>query len=145
VKATRTVVEMALVNARQRKLGFQAQNRCIEVIALTEKKIRGQEAGLLLKAHDLNRRHPDRGADRHHEKDTATIAELGLTKQQNRDFKDMAPVPDEIIHQVVEAANAEGKVVSKAEIKRAAGVKFHNDAKSRPKVELARLKGQKPR
>jgi hypothetical protein len=47
----------------------------------------------------------------------ATIAELGLTKQQNRDFVDMATVPVEIIHQTVEAANAAGQVVTKAEIK----------------------------
>jgi hypothetical protein len=138
------------VHAQQRKLGTQAQNRCIEIIALTEKKIgeelvRGQEEGFLLKPNEQDRRWPDHGADRHRDKERVTIAELGLTKQQNRDFKDMTAVPDEIIHQVVEAANAEGKVVTKASMKRAAGVKFHNDAKSRPKVELARLKGQKPR
>jgi hypothetical protein len=83
------------VNARQRKLGFQAQNRCIEIIALTEKKIgeelvRGQEEGRLLPPG--RPRGKDNGRDANHYP-PATIAELGLTKQKNRDFKAMAPVP----------------------------------------------------
>jgi hypothetical protein len=51
----------------------------------------------------------------------STIAELGLTKQQNRDFKDMAAVPAEAIHQAVEIVNAESRPVIEAEIRRAGG------------------------
>jgi hypothetical protein len=75
-----------------------------------EELVRGQEEGRLLKAHQ-RRPWESSGADAH-QNSAATIAELGLTKQQNRDFKDMAAVPAEIIHQAVEAANAEGKVVT---------------------------------
>jgi hypothetical protein len=46
---------------------------------------------------------------------------LGLKKHHNRDFTDMAPVPAEIIHQAVEAANAESRPVTKAEIRRVGG------------------------
>jgi hypothetical protein len=48
-----------------------------------------------------------------HQDKPATIAELGLTKQHNRDFKDMAAVPAEIIHQTVEAANAKTPQIGK--------------------------------
>jgi hypothetical protein len=44
---------------------------------------------------------------------------LGLKKHHNRDFQQTAAVPAEVIHQAVEAANAEGGPVTKAEIRRA--------------------------
>jgi hypothetical protein len=93
-------------------------------MALAEKKIgeeleRGRE-GRILKAHEQTRRMQERGTDTHHAF-PATVAELGLTKRHNRDFTDMAAVPAEVIHQAVEAANAEGKVATKVEMKRAGG------------------------
>jgi hypothetical protein len=48
---------------------------------------------------------------------------LGPKKHHNRDFQQTVAVPAEIIHQAVEAANAEGRVVAKATMKRAAGAR----------------------
>jgi hypothetical protein len=110
VLTIRTTVEMARSYARQCKLGAQAQNRCIEIIVLAEKKIgeellRGQVEGRLFSPRQ-NRSRPAPGRDADQGGKVA-IAELGLTKQQNRDFKDMAAVPVEVIHQTVEVANTE--------------------------------------
>ncbi len=88
---------------------------------MAEKKIgeeveRGRAEGTILKARE-HRRWADAGGEPHQYK--ASLAELGLTKQQNRDFREMAEVPAAIIHQTVEAANGEGKVATKASMKRA--------------------------
>jgi hypothetical protein len=93
------------------------------VVALAEKRIgqelkRGRAEGSILKANE-HRRWKSAGSDGH--RHPASIVELGLKKHHNRDFTDMAPVPAEIIHQTVEAANAESRPVTKAEIRRVGG------------------------
>ncbi len=99
----------------------EALNRCVEVVALAERKIseelvKGRAEGKLLKAGEY---HQKCGTDTHRTP-KASIAELGLTKHYNSDFMDMAEVPAEVIHQAVEVANVEGRPVSKAQIRRAA-------------------------
>jgi hypothetical protein len=91
------------------------------VVALAEKRIgqelkRGRAEGSILKANE-HRRWKSAGSDGH--RHPASIAELGLKKHHNRDFQQTAAVPAEVIHQAVEATNAEGGPVTKAEIRRA--------------------------
>jgi hypothetical protein len=141
VKTIHTAAELMRLHARQRRLGAQAQNRCTEVVLLVEKKIgqeveKGRAEGTILKARQ-NRTHEKSGV-----RDTQTIpasaAELGLEKQHLRASREMANVPTEVIHKVVEAANAEGRVVTKADVKRAAGVKFSYDSKTNAKAKRGR-------
>jgi hypothetical protein len=140
VQAVRERAELMRMYAKQRELGAQALNRCTKVVALAEKKIgeeveKGRAEGTILKARQNRSRNPTPPGGDAHQVKPASLAEIGLTKQQNRDFGEMAKVPAEVIHQVVDAATAEGRPVTKAEIKRAAGVQFHNDSKAKPKAK----------
>jgi hypothetical protein len=105
-----TTAELGLAQAQQ-------QDRCTEVVALAEKRIgqevkRGRDEGTILKAHEQTRRKPERGSAGHHAP-PATLAELGLKKHHNRDFKEMAEVPAEVIHRTVEAARVKAPSTSR--------------------------------
>ncbi|MCC2654035.1 MAG: hypothetical protein K0Q60_4201 [Microvirga sp.] len=135
VKVIHTAAEMMRLHARQRRLGAQAQNRCTEVVVLVEKRIgqeveKGRAEGTIMKARQNRSRHELPGS-RETQVTPVSAAELGLEKHHLRASREMANVPVEVIHEAVEAANAEGRVVTKADIKRAAGVKFSYDSKAK--------------
>jgi hypothetical protein len=107
VLTIRASAEAMRAYAKQRDLGVQALNRCTEMVALAETRIgqeveRGRAEGTILKADEY--RPPAESGSAGHRPRPASIAELGLKKHHNRNFKEMAEVPAEVIHKTVEAA-----------------------------------------
>jgi hypothetical protein len=89
---------------------IKQQNRCIEIIAMTENKIgeelvKGRAEGRLLKAGEY---HQKCGKDANRTP-KAAIAELGLTKQQNRCIEVVA-LAEKKIGEELERGRAEGKI-----------------------------------
>jgi hypothetical protein len=131
VLTIRASAEAMRAYAKQHDLGVQALNRCTEMVALAEKRIgqeveRGRAEGTILKADEY--RPPAESGSAGHRPRPASIAELGLKKHHNRDFKEMAEVPAEVIHKTVEAARVKTPSTSRIS---------HGPVTSRPPARAA--------
>jgi hypothetical protein len=99
--------------AKRRGAAVEAQNGCARVVFLAERQIgaelaKGQKVGEIAKGGRPSKRSK-----------AATVSQVGLTKDQSSEYQQLAQAPAVVIDKAVASANAEGRPVTKSDLRRA--------------------------
>jgi hypothetical protein len=121
VQEIRDQGEAMLAYVKKKDAAVHAQNRCMEVVKLAERRI-GEELGKAKKQGSVAKRGDNLRQGPEVPKDDfgkATLSDLRLTKTQAAEYQELASVPPAVITETIEKATARDKPATKAAIKRA--------------------------
>jgi hypothetical protein len=123
VRYIHDIMEAARVFAAKHKAAVAAHNECSFVVVISEQRIaveieKGREKGEIAKqGHNRWSKNLDLEESQVY---PATLAEIGVTQDQARDYKALKDAPIQELREVVEDANARGAQVKKVDFKRKA-------------------------